>query len=149
MTPAVKIPPLQIFGETPFSYEQIKRSFYFWFFQMREGAKEVVSASNFALIDGIWADWPPGYDATEDLPYMTECLSNPAHFQTACRLLLGAIRSCSRGLGRADRGLGSRVGSPSSQPIPYLHSTQYGCHGLNKEQVKQCQLAWGKALSQS
>src|SRR3954447_21795005 len=54
MTPAVKIPPLQIFGETPFSYEQIKRSFYFWFFQMQEGAKEVVSASNFALIDGIW-----------------------------------------------------------------------------------------------
>jgi pimeloyl-ACP methyl ester carboxylesterase len=79
----LNIPPFQVFGENLFNYDQIKRSFYFWFFQMREVAEEIISANSFAFIDGIWADWSPGYDATEDLPHVKECLSDRAHFQTA------------------------------------------------------------------
>ncbi len=79
----MNIPPFQVFGANLFSYEQIKRSFYFWFFQMQEVSEDIISANDIAFIDNIWEDWSPGYDATEDLPLVKECLKDPAHFQTA------------------------------------------------------------------
>jgi pimeloyl-ACP methyl ester carboxylesterase len=79
----LNIPPFQVFGANLFSYDQIKRSFYFWFFQMQAVAEEIISANDFAFIDRIWEDWSPSYDATEDLPRVKECLRDPAHFQTA------------------------------------------------------------------
>jgi pimeloyl-ACP methyl ester carboxylesterase len=79
----LNIPPFQVFGENLFSHDQIKRSFYFSFFQMQAVSEEVVSANDFAFIDRIGEDWSPGYDATEDLPRVKECLSDPAHLQTA------------------------------------------------------------------
>ena len=56
------VPPLAVFGEIAFSYAQIKRSFYFWFFQMAV-SDGIVPAGDLAFIDGLWADWSPGYDA--------------------------------------------------------------------------------------
>jgi hypothetical protein len=79
----LNIPPFPVFGANLFSYDQIKRTFYFWFFQMQEVAEEVISAEDFAFIDRIWGDWSPGYDATEDLPRVKECVRDPAHFHTA------------------------------------------------------------------
>jgi pimeloyl-ACP methyl ester carboxylesterase len=78
----LNIPPFPVFGANLFSYDQIKRSFYFWFFQMQVVAEDVISADNFAFIDRIWGDWSPGYDATEDLPRVKECMRDPAHFHT-------------------------------------------------------------------
>ncbi len=133
----LNIPPLPIFGENLFSYDQIKRSFYFWFFQMREVAEEIVSADNFAFIDGIWADWSPGYDATEDLPYVKECLSDPAHFQTAMGYYWAQFDPARMGSAEWTEEQEAAWGQPVSQPVLYLHGTQDGCHGLNEEQVKQ------------
>jgi pimeloyl-ACP methyl ester carboxylesterase len=133
----LNIPPLPIFGENLFSYDQIKRSFYFWFFQMREVAEETVSADNFAFIDGIWADWSPGYDATEDLPYVKECLGDPAHFQTAMGYYWAQFDPARMGPAEWTEEQEAAWGQPVSQPILYLHGTQDGCHGLNEEQVKE------------
>ena len=66
--PSSNIPPFAIFGENIVTYDQIKRSFYFWYFQNQRVAEDVVPADDFAFIDRIWADWSPGYDASEDLP---------------------------------------------------------------------------------
>jgi pimeloyl-ACP methyl ester carboxylesterase len=133
----INIPPLQIFGENLFSYDQIKRSFYFWFFQMREVAEEIVSTNNFAFIDGIWADWSPGYDATEDLLYVKECLSDPAHFQTAMGYYWAQFDPARMGSPAWTEEQKAAWGPPVPQPVLYLHGTQDGCHGLNEEQVKQ------------
>jgi hypothetical protein len=46
-------------------------------------AKDVIRADDFAFIDRIWADWSPGYDASEDLPKVKECIRDPAHFKAA------------------------------------------------------------------
>jgi hypothetical protein len=59
----MNVPPLQVFGQLVFRYDQIKRSFYFWFFQMQI-SDTVVPTNDLAFIDGLWADWSPGYDAT-------------------------------------------------------------------------------------
>ena len=55
----LNIPPLAIFGENIVTYDQIKRSFYFWYFQMQQVAEDVIRADDFAFIDRIWGDWSP------------------------------------------------------------------------------------------
>ena len=45
---------------------QIKRSWYMFFFQ-HPFADFVVGANDLAYIDMLWADWSPGFDATEEL----------------------------------------------------------------------------------
>lgn len=79
----LNIPPFAIFGENIVTYDQIKRSFYFWYFQNQRVAEDVVRAGDFAFIDRIWADWSPGYDASEDLPKVKERIRDPAHFKAA------------------------------------------------------------------
>lgn len=132
----LNIPPLQIFGANLFSYEQIKRSFYFWFFQMQV-AEEVVTANDFAFIDGIWADWSPGYDATEDLPLVKECLRDPAHFQAAMGYYWAQFDPTRTGSPEWNEEQAAAWGGPVTQPTLYLHGTNDGCHGLDAEQVKE------------
>jgi pimeloyl-ACP methyl ester carboxylesterase len=79
----LNIPPFAIFGENIVTYDQIKRSFYFWYFQNQRVAEDVIRADDFAFIDRIWADWSPGYDASEDLPKVKECIRDPVHFKAA------------------------------------------------------------------
>ncbi|MGH8918623.1 MAG: alpha/beta fold hydrolase, partial [Actinomycetes bacterium] len=49
----INIPPFAIFGENIVHYDQIKRSFYFWYFQMQRVCEDVISADIFAFIDNI------------------------------------------------------------------------------------------------
>jgi pimeloyl-ACP methyl ester carboxylesterase len=131
----INIPPFAIFGENIPTYDQIKRSFYFWYFQMQQVAADVIAADDFAFIDRIWGDWSPGYDASEDLPHVKDCIRDPAYFQAA----LGYYRC------QFDP---TRFGSPEwvaeqadawganiTQPTLYLHGTQDGCHGMSQAQV--------------
>lgn len=78
----LSVPPLPVFGQVAFTYAQIKRSFYFWFFQMKI-SPSVVAANDLAFIDGIWADWSPGYDGREDLGHVKRCLGNMSNLKAA------------------------------------------------------------------
>jgi pimeloyl-ACP methyl ester carboxylesterase len=133
----LNIPPFQIFGDNLFSYEQIKRSFYFWFFQMQEVSEGIISANDFAFIDDIWGDWSPGYDATEDLPLVKACLRDPAHFQTALGYYWGQFDPVRFGSPVWAEEQEAAWGGTVSQPVLYLHGTNDGCHGLDEEQVKE------------
>lgn len=131
----MNIPPFRVFGENLFSYAQIKRSFYFWFFQMQAVAEDVISADDFAFIDNIWGDWSPGYDATEDLPKVKECLRNPAHFHTALGYYWGQFDPPRMGSPVWSEEQEAAWGLPITRPVLYLHGTNDGCHGLDAEQV--------------
>ena len=78
----INIPPLAYDGSIMFQYPSIKREFYWWFFQMRV-SNDVVRLDDFKFIDGIWADWSPGYDAHEDLPHAKDCVRDPANLDAA------------------------------------------------------------------
>lgn len=126
----MSVPPFSVFGQIAFSYEQIKRSFYFWFFQMQI-ADTIVPGGDLAFIDGLWADWSPGYDAKEDLLHVKDCLRHPANLQAAMgyyRSLFDPVRFGS------PAGMEEQVaawGRPIPQPALYLHGTQDGCVGLD------------------
>ncbi len=107
--------------------DQIKRSWYMFFFQ-HPFADFVVGANDLAYIDMLWADWSPGYDATEDLRLLKPSLRAPENLQAA----LGYYRA-TLGAGYNDPSLQAMQDLSSSippQPLLYLHGRHDGCMGI-------------------
>jgi pimeloyl-ACP methyl ester carboxylesterase len=132
----LNIPPFAIFGENIVKYEQIKRSFYFWYFQLQHVVEASVSADDFAFIDRIWGDWSPGYDASEDLPLVKDCIRDPRHLQTALGYYWGQFDPTRFGSAEwADEQMAAWGSHDLQAPTLYLHGTNDGCHGMTREQV--------------
>jgi pimeloyl-ACP methyl ester carboxylesterase len=47
------------------SFEQLRRSFYMWMFQVPGLAEDVVRADDFAFMRRLWAEWSPGWQPPE------------------------------------------------------------------------------------
>jgi pimeloyl-ACP methyl ester carboxylesterase len=62
---ALAVPPTAALATGIFTYPQLKRSFYIWFIQQVGLAEGVVTGPGF--FESLWADWSPGYDASEDV----------------------------------------------------------------------------------
>lgn len=62
---ALAVPPTAALGMGLFSYAQLRRSFYIWFIQQVGLAETALLEPGFW--EALWADWSPGYDATEDV----------------------------------------------------------------------------------
>lgn len=111
------------------------RSFYCWYFQMQQVCEKVISDDNFAFIDNLWADWSPGYDASEDLPKAKNCIKDQAHLQTALGYYWAQFdptRFLSEDWVAEQKAV---WGKKIPQPTLYLHGTKDGCHGMTREQV--------------
>ncbi|MFZ4720331.1 MAG: alpha/beta fold hydrolase [Ilumatobacteraceae bacterium] len=107
---------------------QVKRSWYMFFFQ-HPLSDLVVPGNDLAFIDMLWADWSPGYDATEDLGYVKAALRDPANLQAA----LGYYRA-TIGAGLKDPALDAAqaaTGAVPPQPTLYLHGRNDGCIGVS------------------
>ena len=79
-------------AEAFFSYDQLQRSWYMFFFQSPL-ADMAVPMDDLAFIDRLWADWSPGYDAADDLAHVKDALRDPANLTAALgyyRATLGA-----------------------------------------------------------
>ncbi|MFP5256290.1 MAG: alpha/beta fold hydrolase [Acidimicrobiia bacterium] len=124
---AMAVPPAPAVAGGFMTYAQLRRSWYMFFFQ-HPLADVVVGLDDLAFIDGLWADWSPGYDASEDLPHVKDALRDPANLQAA----LGYYRATLGGVGvdpelEAVQQAGSAV---PSQPTLYLHGRTDGCMGV-------------------
>ena len=122
------VPPLGAMANAFFQYAQLRRSWYMFFFQ-HPLADVAVGMDDLAFIEGLWADWSPGYDAAEDLPRVKEALRGPENLAAA----LGYYRAM---LGDAPKdpevekidALGT---NPPRQPVLYLHGRDDGCLGVD------------------
>jgi pimeloyl-ACP methyl ester carboxylesterase len=111
-----------------FSYDQIKRSFYMYFFQ-NPLAEVLVAADDQAFLARLWADWSPGYDATEDLALVRAALGTPENLAAALgyyRALFDPSRQ-SPELAVEQQA----VSGVPPQPTLYLHGAQDGCMGAD------------------
>ena len=121
------VPPAGAVANAFLQYRQLKKSWYMFFFQ--HGLSDmVVGMDDLAFIDGLWADWSPGYDGTEDLAHVKDALRDPANLTAA----LGYYRATLGGVGvdpalDAVQAAGSQ---PTSQPTLYLHGRTDGCMGV-------------------
>ena len=131
----LNIPPFEIFGENVGSYAQIKKSFYFWYFQMQRVIEDRIRQDDFAFIRDIWGDWSPGYQADEDLAHIREALADPDHLRAALGYYWGQFDPTRFGSPEWGAEQAAAWGGSAPQPLLYLHGTNDGCHGVSQEQV--------------
>ena len=121
------VPPSGAVGAGFMQYRQLKKSWYMFFFQ--HGLSDVVvGMDDLAFIDGLWADWSPGYDGTEDIGHVKDALRDPANLAAA----LGYYRATLGGVG-VDPSLDAVQAAgavPTTQPTLYLHGRTDGCMGV-------------------
>jgi len=77
------------------------------------------------LVRKLWADWSPGYDATEELAHLLEALPDRARRTAAIRYYRALVRPWGRRAGYADA-QNAWLRTPSV-PMLYLHGAQDGC----------------------
>lgn len=107
--------------------EQLKRSWYMFFFQ-HPLADLVVPANDLAFIDRLWRDWSPGFDASEELPLVKSSLRDAVNLQAA----LGYYRA-TIGSGYVDPALADLQAATQAvptQPMLYLHGADDGAIGV-------------------
>jgi pimeloyl-ACP methyl ester carboxylesterase len=122
------VPPAGAIGAGFMQYRQLKKSWYMFFFQ-HVMSDLVVPMDDLAFIDGLWADWSPGYDASDDLPHVKDALRDPANLSAALgyyRATLGGV-----GLDPALDEIQAKGNAPTSQPTLYLHGRTDGCMGVD------------------
>lgn len=127
----MNVPPLAVVVQMMFNYDQVKREFYWWFFQ-QQISNQVVAMNDFSFIDNIWADWSPGYDARDDLPHAKDCFRDPRHLDAT----LGYYRAFfqpDRFATPEDAADQTAVwGKPITQRTLYLHGAQDGLFPMDE-----------------
>jgi pimeloyl-ACP methyl ester carboxylesterase len=121
---AMAVPPVAAAASTFFSYDQIKRSFYVFFFQT-PFAEAAVSADDYRFIDRLWSDWSPGYDASSDVARTKESIGDPERISAA----IGYYRAMfdpSVHLPAYEQAQEACAGTPP-RPTLYLHGAEDGC----------------------
>ncbi|GAA4073373.1 alpha/beta fold hydrolase [Actinomadura miaoliensis] len=119
------VPPMASMMSSFFQYEQLKRSFYIFLFQ----TPLAEAAVNGAFVAGLWRDWSPGYDATDDVAHVMDCLAEPANLAAA----LGYYRAMFDPSRHVDRYAAQQeaVSAPAGRPLLYLHGADDGCLGAD------------------
>jgi pimeloyl-ACP methyl ester carboxylesterase len=114
------VPPSGALGMGFLSYKQLQRSWYMFFFQSPL-AEVAVAMNDLAFIDGLWADWSPGFDGAEHIAAVKDALRDPANLAAAI------------GYYRATLGGGANTLTPGTptQPVLYLHGRNDGCLGVD------------------
>jgi pimeloyl-ACP methyl ester carboxylesterase len=118
------VAPTASIGMSLFTYAQLRCSWYMFFF-LSPMAEMALPLDDFSFIDGLWADWSPGYDASWDVARVKESIGDPEH-------MLAAI-SYYRALydpGLADPDLSDEQNAaflPTPKPTLYLHGRDDGC----------------------
>ncbi|MBX3284682.1 MAG: alpha/beta hydrolase [Acidimicrobiales bacterium] len=120
------VPPPSTVARGVFSFDQLQRSWYIWFFQT-PFAEMAVGMDDLAFVDRLWADWSPGFDGARWAGFCKDSLRDPANLAAAI------------GYYRATVGAGARspeydaVEAAGSAPTPvptlYLHGVDDGCMG--------------------
>jgi pimeloyl-ACP methyl ester carboxylesterase len=121
-------PPGAFAGALLTNYDQLKRSWYFFFFQ-HPLADLVVPANDLAFIERIWVDWSPGFASAEDLDYVKQSLRAPENLAAA----IGYYRASLGGAAPPDviAAEQAAAGAPSKVPTLYLHGASDGCAGVD------------------
>jgi pimeloyl-ACP methyl ester carboxylesterase len=121
------VPPASALAGGFTTYDQLRRSWYMFFFQ-HPLSDMVVPMDDLRFLDRLWADWSPGYDAAEDLERVKASLRDPSNLAAALgyyRATLGA------GLQSPDlAGEQAATSLPTPQPLLYLHGRDDGCIGV-------------------
>jgi pimeloyl-ACP methyl ester carboxylesterase len=128
VTAAVPPPGSALMATGMTTYDQLRRSWYMFFFQVAGYSDAVVALDGLEFIRRLWGDWSPGFDATEDMAHLRDAIGDPANLAAA----LGYYRA-TWGTGPTDPALEAEqaaCGQAPPQPTLYLHGRDDGCMGV-------------------
>jgi pimeloyl-ACP methyl ester carboxylesterase len=127
---AASVPPAGGHSIDAISLAQLRRSWYSLLFQLPaiEVPEQLAAADDMAMIDQLWRDWSPGFDAAQDIRRAKDALREPGHLRAA----LTYYRETPTGA-PASREVAARQQAQSGWTVPllYLHGTRDGCIGLD------------------
>jgi pimeloyl-ACP methyl ester carboxylesterase len=118
------VPPTASIGMSLFTYDQLQRSWYMFFF-LSPMAEVALPLDDYAFIDGLWADWSPGYAAEFDVARVKESIGDPEHIAAA----IGYYRDMFDP-GPVEPELADEQNAalaPTPKPTLYLHGRNDGC----------------------
>lgn len=122
------VPPTQSIMSSFFTYDQLRRSWYTFFFQSPL-AEIALPLDGYSFIDRLWADWSPGYDPTWDVARVKESIGAPERIVAAItyyRDLYDQTRHDPVLAEEQDATL-----SPMPQPSLYIHGIDDGCFAID------------------
>jgi pimeloyl-ACP methyl ester carboxylesterase len=122
------VPPLAAMANAFVQYDQLRRSWYIFFFQTPL-AEHAVSIDDLAFIDRLWADWSPGYDGRHDAALVKDALRDPANLAAA----IGYYRTAFAGPPTDPRAAAAQAAGVTVAPQPTLclHGRDDGCLGID------------------
>jgi pimeloyl-ACP methyl ester carboxylesterase len=124
------VPPTGAVTAGFFSYDQLQRSWYMFLFQ-HPLAEMAVQMGDLEFIDRLWADWSPGYDATEDLAHAKAAHGDPANLAAALGYYRATLGNVGLSADPTVTALQTASGGPVPLPTLYLHGRTDGCMGAD------------------
>ena len=118
------VPPTASIGMSLLTYQQLQRSWYMFFF-LSPLADIALPMNDFSFIDGLWADWSPGYDGAGDVARVKESIGDSAHIAAA----IGYYRALYNPELQDPELAAEQTASlmPTPRPTLYLHGRDDGC----------------------
>ena len=141
---AAAVPPAAAMSSAMTTYDQLKRSWYMFFFQV--GLSDfVVSRNDLQFIERLWADWSPGHDATTDMEHIRDSIGTPEHMAAA----LGYYRATwgTEPVSSAYQDIQNVLGTPPPQPTLYIHGRNDGCVGVEFAENVTAELSPGSSTA--
>jgi pimeloyl-ACP methyl ester carboxylesterase len=120
------VPPFGALLGGIFTYAQLKRSFYIFFFQSPL-ADGVVAADDLDFVARLWGDWSPGYDASFDLAEVRASLGSPERLSAAIGYYRAMLDPSLQSPALASEQ--AAVAMPVPQPTLYVHGLDDGALG--------------------
>jgi pimeloyl-ACP methyl ester carboxylesterase len=122
------VPPTQSVMSSFFTYDQLHRSWYTFFFQS-PFADMALPMDDYVFVDRLWADWSPGYDAAWDVARVKDAIGTPERIVAA----IGYYRALYDGT-LHDPALADEQAAclaPTPRPTLYLHGADDGCFSFD------------------
>jgi pimeloyl-ACP methyl ester carboxylesterase len=143
-TVVMSVPPPPYFMQILQQFDQLKRSFYMWLFQLGIAEKMLITHDG-VFIEQLWKDWSPAYDPTEALTHVRRSLGSPQNLTAALgyyRAAFGPFRL------DAPRSQASPVPPPTCrQPGLYLHGADDGCIAVDQPLLDKIVTSFGPGSS--
>jgi pimeloyl-ACP methyl ester carboxylesterase len=111
-------------GMSLFGYPQLHASWYMFFF-LSPFAEMALPLDDYSFIDGLWADWSPGYDGNWDIAKVKESIGDAEHMLAAVSYYRAMYNTELHAPELADEQAASFL--PTPKPTLYLHGENDGC----------------------
>ncbi len=121
----MSVPPLLLFAEALSNFDQLRMSWYMFYFQQSFANKEV-ERDDLDFLRRLWTDWSPGYQPDDDLDYVRSALGHRENL-TAALGYYRAMFSSAPLSSPAVQALANAAFSAPSIPTLYLHGEHDGC----------------------